>query len=184
MQTPTLVVLVDAADNEVGVMEKLRAHEEGALHRAVSVVLRRPDGALLLQRRAAGKYHSPGRWSNTACTHPRPGEPALEAAHRCLREEMGIEGVPLRPAGTVLYRARVSPSLEEHELDHLFVGEFGDAPRPSAVEVSEWGWTPAARALEEAEGEPERFTAWLPVVLRAVLEGDRSFPVLPPPATR
>lgn len=165
----TLVILVDAADRETGLMEKLRAHQQGALHRAVSVVLRRPGGDLLLQRRSASKYHSAGRWSNTACTHPRPGESPLEAAQRCLREEMGIGDVPLRPAGTILYRARVSETLEEHELDHVFVGDFGDAPHPVPGEVSEWGWMPAAQLMRAVEEEPERFSAWLPAVLHRAL---------------
>lgn len=165
----TLVILVDAHDNETGLMEKLRAHQEGALHRAVSVVLFRSDGGVLLQRRSAAKYHSAGLWSNTACTHPRPAEAALDAARRCLREEMGIGDVQLRPAGTILYRARVSESLEEHELDHVFVGESGDTPTPDPGEVSEWGWRPAATVFREAEAEPGRFSAWLPAVLRLAL---------------
>src|SRR3954469_14253008 len=112
------VVLVDEDDREVGLAPKLRAHERGLLHRAFSVFVLNARGEVLLQRRADGKYHSAGLWTNTACGHPRPGEPVAAAARRRLREEMGFE-CALVAAGTFVYRARVGSELVEHELDHL-----------------------------------------------------------------
>lgn len=158
------VVLVDPEDRELGLAPKLEAHARGLLHRAVSVVLVDRDGRLLLQKRAASKYHSPGLWSNTACTHPHPGETTGEAAHRRLRQEMGID-CPLEPAGTFVYRAEVGAGLVEHELDHLFTGRFDGEPAPDPGEVATWRWVGAADLARELAAAPERFSAWLPRVL-------------------
>jgi len=84
------VQLVDTQDNPNGSMEKLEAHEKGLLHRALSVLIINTNKEILLQRRALGKYHSPGLWTNTCCSHPYPGENPTEAANRRLKEEMGM----------------------------------------------------------------------------------------------
>src|SRR5919205_4313288 len=123
------LILVDAQDRELGVKEKLQAHVEGALHRAVSVFVFDGGGRLLLQKRAPTKYHSAGLWSNTACGHPRPGESTLAAARRRLREEMGFD-CELREAFQFLYRAELDGELVEHEYDHVFVGVHDRDPAP------------------------------------------------------
>ena len=133
------VVLVDERDVAIGTQEKLRAHRDAALHRAVSVFVFDGSGAMLLQRRAAGKYHSGGLWSNAACGHPRPGETPADAPHRRLREEMGID-CPLAPAFTFTYRAELGAGLVEHEVDHVFVGRSGADPAPDPGEVDGWRW--------------------------------------------
>src|SRR5205085_4273578 len=133
------VILVDECDRELGVSEKLQAHRAGALHRAFSIFIFDADKRLLLQKRAQTKYHSAGLWSNTACGHPRPGEPTEAAAHRRLREEMRFD-CALRPAFQFLYRAELSGGLVEHEYDHVFVGEFDDEPVPDRAEVEDWRW--------------------------------------------
>ena len=166
-QQEELVVLVDGEDAELGVAEKQRVHETGQLHRAVSVFLFDRAGRLLLQRRASGKYHSPGLWSNTCCGHPRPGESAIAAALRRLREEMGVE-CALESRGTFTYRAELGSGLFEHELDHLFVGRFDGAPDPDAGEVGAWRWAPLEALRAECSRYPERFTAWLPLALAAL----------------
>ena len=154
------VVLVDENDVEVGTLEKQRAHREGRLHRALSVFVLNGRGELLLQRRAAGKYHSGGLWTNTCCSHPRPGEPVDQAARRRLREEMGID-CALAPAFAFTYRAQVGPELVEHEFDHLFAGRWDGEPAPSPDEVDEWRWVPLPELEREVREHPERFTAWL-----------------------
>lgn len=160
-----MVVLVDAHDRELGVMEKMRAHREGALHRAVSVVIRDAEGRIVLQQRAAAKYHGAGLWSNTACGHPRPGEsPNLTAARR-LRDEMGLT-CSIRHVGAFVYRAPVG-GLVEHELDHVFVGQTADEPDPSAEEVMAWRVEPLAALERDLRDHPERYTPWLPFVLDA-----------------
>ena len=158
-----VVVLVDEQDRELGVMEKLRAHREGALHRAVSVLVRDDSGRLLLQQRAAGKYHGGRLWSNTACGHPRPGETPTEAAARRLYEEMGLR-CELRPAGTFVYRAAVG-ELIEHEVDHVFVGETHLEPLPDPSEVMAWRVIEATDLLRDLQERPERYTPWLGRVL-------------------
>ena len=147
-------------------MEKLRAHREGVLHRAVSVVIRDPSGRIVLQQRAAGKYHGAGLWSNTACGHPRPDESPRGTAQRRLREEMGLT-CSLHHAGSFIYRATVGDLLE-HELDHVFVGETEEEPRPDAAEVMAWRAMPLEALERDLRDYPERYTPWLPLVLAAV----------------
>ena len=161
------VILVDANDVVVGSEEKQRAHETGALHRAFSVFIVDDDGRLLLQRRAQGKYHSAGLWTNTCCGHPRPGEDIEAAAARRLHEEMGIR-CELRPRGTFIYEAELGNGLVEHELDHLFVGRFVGTPHPDVKEADDWAWTPWPRVEAECAERPDQFTVWLPIALRAL----------------
>ena len=155
------VVLVDSDDQEIGTAEKLAVHRDGRLHRAVSVFLFDDRGRWLLQRRADGKYHSPGLWSNTACTHPRPGELPADAASRRLDEEMGVRCL-LRPAFARIYRAElIGPErLVEHELDHIFVGRFEGEPVPAAAEVSEWAWADADTLRLDVGDRADRYTPW------------------------
>ena len=155
-----LVVLVDPGDVVIGVAPKLEAHREGWLHRAVSVVLFDDDGRLLIQRRADGKYHSGGLWSNTCCGHPLPGESIEEAAKRRLRQELGIGDCRLTSASEFLYYARVNDGLVEHELDHVLVGEWTGDVRPAPSEVSAVRWIDCATLLGELADWPSRFTPW------------------------
>lgn len=163
------VILVDESDTPIGECEKLAAHQSGGrLHRAFSVFIFNEEGKLLLQRRAVKKYHFGGLWTNTCCSHPRPGETTLAAAQRRLTEELGFT-TELTELGSFLYRAEDSTSgLTEHELDHVFVGHFSDAPSPNPDEVMDWCW----QAMDEVEAElsrhPERFTPWFPLALRYV----------------
>jgi isopentenyl-diphosphate Delta-isomerase len=164
------VVLVDERGAEVGVAPKLDVHVDGRLHRAFSVFVFDSAGRMLLQRRADGKYHSPGFWSNAACGHPRPGEPTDAAARRRLREEMGLE-CALEPRMTMRYRAEVGAGLVEHEFDHLYVATCDDRPRPHPDEVSEWRWMGAADLRADVAAAPERYTPWFRLALDDVLDG-------------
>jgi isopentenyl-diphosphate delta-isomerase len=161
------MILVDAQDREVGVGEKLQVHLAGALHRAFSVFIFDPAGRLLMQKRAAGKYHSAGLWSNTACGHPRPGEVTAEAARRRLREEMGFD-CELRAAFEFLYRAELGGALVEHEYDHVFVGTHEGDPAPDPAEVEEWRWVDMDELRRGLRVEPHRYSYWL----KAAVEGD------------
>jgi len=153
------VILVDANDVQIGVAEKFHAHREGKLHRAFSIFIANDGGELLLQRRARDKYHSGGLWSNTCCSHPRPGEATLAAAHRRLREEMGFD-CTLSPLYRFVYRAELDGGMIEHECDTVLIGRYDGKPAPDPVEVCDWRWIhPAALAQELAE-TPDRFTFW------------------------
>lgn len=159
------VILVDEEDRALGLAEKLSVHETGRLHRAVSVFAFDVSGAMLIQRRAAGKYHSGGLWSNSACSHPREGETPADAARRCLREEMGLECATLEPALAFIYRAPVSPTLIEHEYDHVFVARVTGEPRPDTREVESWRRVSLPDVLEELARDASRFSAWFPLAL-------------------
>jgi isopentenyl-diphosphate delta-isomerase len=136
---PIMLELVDESGVTVGTAEKLSAHlPPGRLHRAFSVFLFDDNGRLLMQRRALGKYHSPGVWSNTCCGHPYPGELPFVAAARRTAEELGVAPALLREAGTVQYNHPDPASgLVEQEHNHLFVGLVRAEPRPDPAEVAE-----------------------------------------------
>jgi len=153
------VILVDRRDHAIGTMPKLEAHRLGRRHRAISVMLRDGEGRLLLHRRAAGKYHSAGLWTNTCCSHPRPGEGNFEAAARRLGEEMGISA-PLAPLFSMRYRSRVSEALVEHEFLHVFGGVFDGAADPDPFEVADWCWKTFADVLREVDDRPHAYTVW------------------------
>ncbi|ABD53085.1 isopentenyl-diphosphate Delta-isomerase [Jannaschia sp. CCS1] len=148
-------------------VEKLEAHLRGLRHKAISVFILR-DGDVLLQRRAMGKYHTPGLWANTCCTHPQWDEAGVDCAMRRLDEELGVKDVPLRYRDTVEYRADVGGGLIEHEVVDIFVGEMpsGMEPVMNPEEVMEVEWTPLATLAQRVEASPETFTPWLHIYLR------------------
>src|SRR6187455_3410060 len=115
------VILVDALDNQVGIMDKMEAHEKGVLHRAFSVFVFDGENRLIIQQRALDKYHSPGLWTNTCCSHPQPGEETKLAAMRRVTEELGVT-IPLEKQFHFIYKAEFENGLTEHEFDHVFTG--------------------------------------------------------------
>jgi isopentenyl-diphosphate Delta-isomerase len=153
------VILVDADDRPVGTMGKLEAHRQGIRHRALSVIVRDRHNRLMLQRRAFAKYHSGGLWTNTCCSHPRPGEDTGDAAARRLSEEMGFS-CPLTLLFSTHYRAQVSNDLIEDELVHVFGGRFDGTPDPDPAEVAEWCWKAADDVARELDETPELYTVW------------------------
>jgi len=165
------VVLVDERDNPVGVEGKLPAHERGGrLHRAFSVFIVNREGKMLLQRRARGKYHFGGLWTNACCSHPRPGQPVPEAAAARLREEFGFDA-PLSPAFSFVYRAEdPATGLTEHEFDHVFIGEFDGRPQPNPAEIEDWEWVDPAELLSDVRRQPARYTPWFRIALERVVE--------------
>lgn len=156
------VILVDATDTVIGTADKLEAHRAGRLHRAFSVFVFNHRGELLLQRRATGKYHSGGLWSNSCCSHPRPGEAMEEAARRRLVEEMGFS-CPVETVSAMVYRAEVGGGLIEHEYDHLLVGHWSGRPSPDPTEVEDWRWAAMDALRNEVARHPRRFTYWFRV---------------------
>ncbi len=172
MLLPQHVILIDDHDNQIGVEEKLRAHQDGGkLHRAFSVFVFNSRGELLLQRRAAGKYHFAGLWSNTCCGHPRPGEATAAAAERRLFEEFGFR-CALREAFTYTYVAHDPASgLTERELVHAFVGRYEGDPSPDPAEIDEWRWAAPASIRREIEQRPQDCTPWFRIALPLLDDG-------------
>lgn len=166
MTATEYVVLVDEQDNEIGAAEKLSAHQQNLLHRAFSVFVFRfnkdsGQPEVLLQQRALHKYHSPGLWTNTCCSHPRPGESVLEGGKRRLFEEMGIE-VELRDVGSFHYNAHFSNGLAENELDHVLVAWVDNIDiNANPDEVNHWEWMSVFELKQRLEATPENYTAWI-----------------------
>lgn len=154
------LILVDEADREIRADGKLSAHRNGALHRAFSVFVFRPNGDLVLQRRAATKYHSAGKWANSACGHPRPFEDTVKAGERRLAEELGLS-CRLTPAFQARYEARFENGLVENEFVHVLFG-VSDAPAaPDPNEASAVQAIDLATLAEQIAAEPGRFAVWL-----------------------
>lgn len=153
------VILVDEQDNELGVMEKMEAHLQALLHRAVSVFIVNSKGEWLLQQRNINKYHSKGLWSNTCCSHPRQGESSLEAANRRLFEEMGLES-SISEIFHFSYKEELEKGLTENELDHVFFGISDDIPVPNPVEVQNWKYIAFDELKNDIEANPDHYTVW------------------------
>lgn len=159
MTTENDLILVDLDDRETGCGEKTDVHRRGLLHRAFSLFLFSGD-RLLIQRRAAGKYHSAGLWANTCCSHPRAGESLTEAVARRLALECGITGVPVREAGSFVYRAAFPDGMTEYEFDHVFVGEYGGPFTPDPEEVAEMRCVPLPELKQDMLDHPGRYAVW------------------------
>jgi len=165
------VVLVDENNQVLGTMEKMEAHEKGLLHRAFSVLIYNESGEMLIQRRALGKYHTPGLWTNACCSHPREGETLTEAASRRLREELGIEIPPedLQVIGNFIYKADFENGLTEHEYDTMVVGTFNDAVEAfNPEEVDAVRWTEMGTLACLVNDHPEEFTPWFKEIIKRV----------------
>ncbi len=158
------VILVNEKDEWQGTMEKMQAHKEGVLHRAFSVFVLNEKNEMLLQRRAMHKYHSPGLWSNTCCSHPMPGESTLAAAHRRLQEEMGFD-CDLVAAFEFRYSSPVGNGLIENEYDHIYIGAYNDEITINAEEASEYEYMPLHVVEEKIKQQPNNFTTWFKLVL-------------------
>ena len=158
------VILVDSQDNELGIMEKLEAHEKGLLHRAFSIFIFNSKGEMLIQQRAYSKYHSPGLWTNACCSHPAQNETILEAAKRRLREELGMSTF-LVDAFHFEYRETFENNLTEHELDHVLVGYCDENPKLNPIEACAFRWIAMKDLFLELESNPEKFTVWFKIIL-------------------
>jgi isopentenyl-diphosphate Delta-isomerase len=165
-----LVVLVDTQGKILGVEEKMKAHQEGMLHKAFSIFIFNSNNEMLLQQRNINKYHFGGLWSNTCCSHPAPEEVLEKAAHRRLQEEMGFD-TPLTQAFSFIYRATDQKSkLIEHELDAVFVGIYDGEIRPDLQEIQAYRWISLDTLNQEMANYPELFTEWFKISLDMLKE--------------
>jgi isopentenyl-diphosphate Delta-isomerase len=153
------VILVDEQDRQVGVMEKMEAHQKALLHRAFSVFIFNDKGEMLLQKRAADKYHSGGLWTNACCSHPQPGQSTAEAAAMRLHEEMGFTAT-LQKAFDFIYTASFDNGLTEYEFDHVFTGTYNGEVNPDKEEVSEYCYKPVVEIKTLLQTQPQLYTVW------------------------
>ena len=160
-----LVVLVDEHDNQVGLMPKMEAHEKAVLHRAFSVFVFNDQGELMLQQRAATKYHSPLLWTNTCCSHQRDGETSLAAGKRRLQEEMGFV-CDLTEVFQFVYKAPFDNGLTEHELDHVMIGTYNGEPNINQEEVASHKWMSLEDVKNDMEDNPQQYTAWFKIIFK------------------
>ena len=163
------VLLVDQKDQILGKMEKIEAHEKGLLHRAFSVFVYNDKNELLLQKRALSKYHTPGLWTNTCCSHQRENESNIEAGKRRLQEEMGFK-TELKDQFSFIYKAPFSNGLTEHEYDHILIGYFNGEPDPNPHEVADWKWMSLDAIEKDIYKNPDHYTAWFRILLEKYLE--------------
>ena len=157
------VILVDENDVQIGLMPKMEAHEKALLHRAFSVFVFNDKNELMLQQRALDKYHSPGLWTNTCCSHQRDGESNLAAGKRRLFEEMGFV-TELKETTSFIYKAPFENGLTEHELDHVLVGTYNGDPEPNKDEVGGWKWMAIDAVKLDVVERPELYTEWFKII--------------------
>lgn len=157
------VILVNEQDEVLGTMPKMEAHEKARLHRAFSVFVLNDKGETMLQQRAEHKYHSPGLWTNTCCSHQRVGETNIQAGKRRLQEEMGFQ-TDLQDLFSFIYKAPFDNGLTEHELDHVLLGYFDGEPGINPDEVADWKWMGLEEIRHDLEANPEAYTAWFKII--------------------
>ena len=161
--TEEQVILVNEKDEKIGLMPKQEAHEKAVLHRAFSVFIFNDANELMLQQRALHKYHSPGLWSNTCCSHQRDGENSIEAGKRRLYEEMGFT-TELKETTSFIYKAPFDNGLTEHEFDHVLVGTYNNIPLFNKEEVASWKWMSLEAVQNDIKCVPEKYSAWFKII--------------------
>jgi len=157
------VILVNEQDEPIGLMPKMEAHEKAVLHRAFSVFVLNADNEVMLQQRASQKYHSPLLWTNTTCSHQREGETNIAAGTRRLREEMGFT-TELKELFSFIYKAPFDNGLTEHELDHVMIGYYNDAPMLNPDEAESWKWMSIEAVKADMQQNPDLYTVWFRII--------------------
>jgi isopentenyl-diphosphate delta-isomerase len=163
------VILINEANEVIGQMEKMEAHQKGLLHRAFSVFLFNEKGEWLLQKRANTKYHSSGLWTNSCCGHPRPGEDIVSAAQRRLNEELGIQA-SLQVQFEFQYQTNFDNLLTENEWDYVLLGKTEASPLSNPDEVDDWKWISPEAVQEQIQLNPEQFTYWFKHIVNHYLK--------------
>ncbi|MFK5957777.1 MAG: isopentenyl-diphosphate Delta-isomerase [Lutibacter sp.] len=159
------VILVNEKDEQIGLMPKMEAHEKALLHRAFSVFIFNDKNELMLQQRAADKYHSPLLWTNSCCSHQRDGESNLEAGKRRLQEEMGFV-CELKEVTSFIYKAPFDNGLTEHELDHIMIGYYNKNPIINREEVESFKWMTVKAVKNDITNKPKIYTEWFKIIFK------------------
>lgn len=153
------IIAVDKFDKEIGSIEKMEAHYKGILHRAFSILVFNSNNRLLLQKRSEKKYHSPGLWTNTCCSHPRHGENLQDAIYRRLKEEMGFT-CELKEVFSFVYKVELEDNLFENEYDHVFIGRYDGEIVANKDEVDDFKWVDINEVKADVVNKPELYTYW------------------------
>ncbi len=166
---PSKLILVDNKDRQIGTEFKLKAHKEGKLHRAFSIFIFNSKGELLLQKRSSKKYHSGGLWTNTCCSHQKPGEDTMFSAHRRLKEEMGFD-CELSEIFSFIYRTKLDHDLTEYEFDHVFIGKFNGRPLINRKEAEDFKWASFKFLERDIKNIPKNYTYWFREIYKKVFK--------------
>ena len=158
------VVLVNDNDEVLGSMDKLDAHIQGELHRAFSILVYNTNGEMLLQKRATGKYHSGGLWTNACCSHQRPDEDSKVAAKRRLKEEIGIDADP-EFFYKFIYKAKLDNGLTEHEYDHVFTCTTDQNPILNVEEAEDFKYVSMEDLYIDIDQNPFHYTFWFRLIV-------------------
>ena len=158
------VILVDEENNQIGVEEKIKAHEEGKLHRAFSIFIFNSDNKLLIQQRQKSKYHSSELWSNSVCSHPQPGETFDDGAHRRLKEEIGFD-CELKKLFCFIYNTGFKNKLIENEYDCVFMGKYNGDVKINQEEIMNYKWVSLDWLKDDINSNPEKYSVWLKIIL-------------------
>ena len=158
------VILVNKNDKKIGLMPKMEAHKKGALHRAFSVFIFNNKNELMIQKRNINKYHSPGLWTNTCCSHQKDGESNISAGKRRLLEEMGF-CVELNEIGSFIYNVGVDNGLVEHELDYILVGKYNGNVKINSDEVDNWKWMSLDNIKDDVRKRSKNYTEWFKIIM-------------------
>ena len=159
-----IIICVDKNDNEVGHIEKMDAHIKGLLHRALSIFIFNEKNELLLQKRYSGKYHSPGLWTDTCCTHPNKDERTDDAAIRRLQEEMGFS-CDLKEVFSFMYYIKFDNDLIEHEFDHVYFGRYSNEISINPLEVEDYKWISLDNIKVDLKTNPDNYTFWFKYII-------------------
>lgn len=159
------VILVNNQDEEIGTMPKMEAHEKALLHRAFSVFILNGQGEVMLQQRAANKYHSPNLWTNACCSHQRRGESNVAAGKRRLQEEMGFQ-TELKELFSFIYKAPFDNGLTEHEYDHVMLGYYDGEPDLNPREAAHWKWMKPEEIKKDMAENPSGYTVWFRMIFK------------------
>ncbi len=158
------VILVNEQDEPIGTMEKMQAHQLGKLHRAFSVFIVNDENKMLLQKRAAEKYHSANLWTNACCSHPEPKETIEQAATRRVKEELGIDVNEFKKVFVFQYKAKLENDLIEHEFDHVLWAMSNEKVKLNLDEASDFVYLSKEEIAIRLHENPEQFTVWFKMI--------------------
>lgn len=164
------LIWVDLFNNEIGSGDKLETHKKNQLHRAFSVFIVH-DGKMLIQKRAAGKYHSAGLWANACCSHPRWGETLADAVQKRMEEELGIPKGSCYPEELFSFNYfTMYDGLSEYEIDHVFLVDYDGAMQSDPDEIAELRWVRLEDLKKEMENTPQNFSSWFLIAAPRVIK--------------